>query len=308
MADSRLLQIPERRGHPSHVPSAGRRRVQTFTSSGCAPWVVANAGAAGYYLHGDRLGRRANGSRRSRPALGAGTRPVTTDVWAAVRAVDFRRRRLFPRWHRRCASDSASTVVGPVVGPVQFVGGYLVTDESARAVPCWVQRTFAAAYRDLGRTPAAGEPDDRRARRAAIISVLGDTGGDTEVRDRAGVSSTAISMGTTTIDPTLLDTVTTLAALDGDAALYERYVARSRAAAAPEDRDRFLHGLARFTDSGARPAAQIELTLSAQVRTQDAACAGRDCALGAEPGEPTRGRWFATGGTICRRRSTRSSG
>ena len=40
----------------------------------------------------------------------------------------------------------------------------------------------------------------------------------------------------------------TVAAAHGDAALYEQYLARSKAAVDPEDRYRFLYGLTSFTD------------------------------------------------------------
>jgi aminopeptidase N len=71
------------------------------------------------------------------------------------------------------------------------------------------------------------------------------------------------------VDPTLLDVIVDAAALDGDAALYDKYLARTRSATNPEDRYRFLYGLTSFTDP---PLVRrtMDLIVGPEVRSQDA--------------------------------------
>jgi puromycin-sensitive aminopeptidase len=60
-----------------------------------------------------------------------------------------------------------------------------------------------------------------------------------------------------------------VAAANGDAALYEKYLARSKSAVDPEDRYRFLYGLTSFTDPGLIRRT-MDYALGPEVRTQDA--------------------------------------
>jgi aminopeptidase N len=71
------------------------------------------------------------------------------------------------------------------------------------------------------------------------------------------------------VEPTLLEVVIHLAALEGDAALYDRYLAKSKAATDPEERYLYLYGLTSFADP-ALVRRTLELTVSDDVRGQDA--------------------------------------
>ena len=50
------------------------------------------------------------------------------------------------------------------------------------------------------------------------------------------------------VEPTLLGVLINLAAIDGDAALYDRYLAKSKAATDPEERYQYLYGLTSFAN------------------------------------------------------------
>jgi hypothetical protein len=68
----------------------------------------------------------------------------------------------------------------------------------------------------------------------------------------------------------LRDPVVKLAAIDGDASLYDRYLARARAVTEPDEHYRYLYALARFSDP-ALIRRTMDLILSPEVRTQDVA-------------------------------------
>ena len=70
------------------------------------------------------------------------------------------------------------------------------------------------------------------------------------------------------VEPTLLSVVVHLAPLSGDAALYERYLARANAATDPEEKYRYLYALAVFSDP-ALVRRTMNLILGPDVRAQD---------------------------------------
>ena len=107
------------------------------------------------------------------------------------------------------------------------------------------------------------------------------------------------------VEPTLLSLAVDLAAIEGDSALYDQYLARSRAAVSPEERERYLYGLTSFTNP-ALVSETVDLALSPDVRSQDAQLViGSLLATGMPP---TRcGHWYANAGTRSRKRRASSS-
>ena len=71
------------------------------------------------------------------------------------------------------------------------------------------------------------------------------------------------------VEPTLLNVLVPLAALEGNAALYDRYLARAKSASDPEEQYRYLYALASFTDP-ALVRRTIDFILGPEVRPQDA--------------------------------------
>ena len=135
-----------------------------------------------------------------------------------------------------------------------------------------VEHLFAPQLATLGWEPAAGEPDDERIKRAAVIAALGRLARVSEVRVEARRRLERYLEDRASLDPDLVPVVAGLAARDGDAALYERYLARKRASAAtdPEEEERFLFALTSFEDP-ALVARTLDLIFTDDVRPQDRA-------------------------------------
>jgi aminopeptidase N len=131
-------------------------------------------------------------------------------------------------------------------------------------------RTFKPALDRVGWTRTAGEADDRTELRAAVIRLVAGIGHDPEARARARSLVLRYLDDPRSLDATTADRLIRIAAEDGDAALYDRIVARWTAARAPEERDRLLLALGRFTDP-ALLRRTFDLTLSDKVRVQDTA-------------------------------------
>jgi aminopeptidase N len=145
----------------------------------------------------------------------------------------------------------------------------MTTDASRARYRKFVATLLSPALEEVGTTASASEPDEKKALRAALVSVLGRTARDPKVLARARelVEQELDQPGS--VEPTLLGVVVDLAAYGGDARLYDRYVERSRAATNPEERYRYLYALTAFTDP-ALVRRTMDLALSADVRSQDA--------------------------------------
>src|SRR2546430_2055573 len=95
------------------------------------------------------------------------------------------------------------------------------------------RRSRCAALAGSSRTPGApvpAGPPDARITRAAILGALGSIARDPAVRAEARRRLERYLADRGTLDPNLASVVAGLAAQDGDAALYARYLERKRGA------------------------------------------------------------------------------
>jgi aminopeptidase N len=108
-----------------------------------------------------------------------------------------------------------------------------------------------------------------QARRAALLSLVGITGNSTEVQQRARTLAMQYISDRQSLPPTLAATVLDVAALGGDAMLYELYVAQlPKLSGQPEEYYRFFDALAWFRDP-ALVQRTLQFAVSPDVRTQD---------------------------------------
>jgi aminopeptidase N/puromycin-sensitive aminopeptidase len=104
--------------------------------------------------------------------------------------------------------------------------------------------------------------------RATVLYTLGQTGRDPEVLATARTLAHRFVADPLSLDPSMADTVVNLAAIEGDAALYDEFLAASKTAKSPEEYYRFLFALARFSDP-ALLTRTLEYALTPDVRGQD---------------------------------------
>ncbi|HEY3100704.1 MAG TPA: M1 family metallopeptidase [Methylomirabilota bacterium] len=129
-----------------------------------------------------------------------------------------------------------------------------------RAMP-----TFTA----LGWTPRAGEDELTRQLRGDLVRALGVLGNEPGVQARATELYRAYLAGPATVDPNVLPALIAVLAHAGDAARYDDFLRRFRAAATPQEEQRYLYALAGFRDP-ALARQTLERLINGEVRTQDA--------------------------------------
>ncbi|MDQ3347107.1 MAG: M1 family metallopeptidase [Acidobacteriota bacterium] len=234
----------------------------------CPAWVMANAGGRGYYrvLSSPETLRSLAGAINSlQPAERIS---LLADEWALVRAGrhDIE---AFMDLAAGFKGERNASVVSRLVAALRAIGDNVSASASRPAYNTWVAALLGPSLQELGWSPAASEDSETRTLRASLISILGEVAADGEVvaKSRSLVLQELAAPGTT--DATMLNAAVQVAARHGDAALYERYLQRTRAATTPEEHDRYMYALAGFSDPALVERTMVH-ALGPQVRSQDA--------------------------------------
>jgi puromycin-sensitive aminopeptidase len=132
----------------------------------------------------------------------------------------------------------------------------------------FVRTLVAPALADLGWAPRAGESELTRQLRGDLIRVLGTLGNDPAVQARAAELYARSLDDATAVDPNVLPALIATLAHAGDAARYQEFFQRFRAATTPQEEQRYLYALAGF-QSADLLAQTLERTLTGEIRTQD---------------------------------------
>jgi aminopeptidase N len=234
----------------------------------CPAWVMANAGARGYY--------RVVNPPAMLPKLAAGISSLMPaerialleDEWALV---------LKGRHNVGSFMDIAAgfkgekdaAVVATLVASLKTIGDNLATPASRPAYSAWMTSLLGPTLEQVGWSSGASDDDETRALRASLVSALGETAGDPGVVAKARTLVLEELAKPGTVEPTLLNAAVKVAARHGDASLYDKYLERTKAASDPEELYRYLYGLAEFSDP-ALVRRTIDYIIGPEVRSQDA--------------------------------------
>ncbi|MFN8544283.1 MAG: M1 family metallopeptidase [Candidatus Binatia bacterium] len=232
----------------------------------------ANAAAGGFYRLSDHARNRAALLAHLRDALTPVERQALAgDQWALVRAgrapIE-----TFLDVADALGDEPDHDVLEGVAGSLALIDEQVVGrgSDTQHAFREWIIDRYGPALTALGWTPAVGEDDRTRLRRAALLRIVG---GVAEAPGAMGEARQRLDFylgDRSSLEPNLADSVVGLAARTGDVALYDRYRDVVAAARTPQERRRFLLSLPAF-----RVPAAIQRTLRAvvtpEIPTQDVA-------------------------------------
>ncbi|MFI5105956.1 MAG: ERAP1-like C-terminal domain-containing protein, partial [Terriglobales bacterium] len=246
------------------------QKKQTIPATGCAPWVLANAGASGYYR------TRYDGAVMQQLIAVAGTELTSAERVSLLHdeaaLVDSGQESMarYLDLVTALSTDPLSAVLNSYVPTLDEIHRYLLTDADKPAFLAWVRAIFGPVFAQVGWMPAPGESDDRRSLRSDLIQIMGEIGEDPQVIRRAVELARQYMKDGRALDPSLAGSVLGVAALSGDAELFQQFMdAWRNPAATPEQRDNFARALTRFKDP--RLAQRWLETTMAEARNQDAA-------------------------------------
>ncbi|MFZ5861657.1 MAG: M1 family metallopeptidase [Nitrospirota bacterium] len=265
-----VIRYQDASGIHAHRVVLDRDRARvTLPAHGEVAWVYGNGMESGFYrvthdpaLHAALL---ASGWARLDAAERVG---LLNHAWAAAESGEASIA-AFLDILPACRGDATRVLVESLAGYLDVLLTRVVARDDrplfARTVGEWV----APLWDRLGWEARAAEDDEARLTRAAALWLTAAVAGDHRVCREANQRVDAYLADPSSLDPTLVSGVLRLGARLGDAARFDAYVARLRAARSPEERDRFLVALAEFPDRGLIRRL-LELVGTDAVRGQDA--------------------------------------
>src|SRR5206468_7202570 len=164
--------------------------------------------------------------------------------------------------------ETSSGVLKEVSNRLAYIHEYLTADATRPKLEAFLRSLFAPLAAELGFQPSAADTDDRRALRAGVIAVLGTIAGDPGVIAAARSAVDRSLAAGPPIEPTLAGPLIRLAAMHGDAKLFDALAAAATRAGSPEDRYRFLNALGDFREPALIDRA-LRQSLSSDMRSQD---------------------------------------
>ena len=167
------------------------------------------------------------------------------------------------------AADETAAVTDAIAGRLSTTGDYIAPAAARPKYEEWIRERFGPALETLGLPGDARDSDERQSRRGTLLALVGVTGNDPGYQKRARELAGKYIADRASLPGTLAPTVLRVAAISGDAALYDEYVAQvGKLAADPEEYYRFFNALPLFRHP-ALVKRTLDFAISPAVRTQD---------------------------------------
>ena len=243
------------------------RPTQAVKTSGCGG-VFANADARGYYISEYSPEAVRDLARRPSSLTRVERLNLLNDEWWMVRALRHPVS-VFLDLAAGLASDDTPAVLDALQTRLAFIAGNIADGLQRAPFQQWIRDRFGPVLAKVGLPGTPRDPDDVQARRATMMLLVGVSGGDAEVQRRARELARQYLANPASLGASLAPTVLQVAAVSGDRALYDRYVAKLAASTAqPEEYYRYFTALSWFTDA-ALVQETLKFALSPAVRSQD---------------------------------------
>jgi aminopeptidase N len=243
------------------------KKEESFRISGCAPHLFVNRDGRGFYRTSHASGMIPAAGDLAKTLSASERVSLLNDSWALVRIgeTDIATHLAMVD---RLRNDRERAVVTAILGQLEVIGRDLVSEQQAPAYRAWVASYLRPMLSELGWETSAGESDERKQLRAAVVGILGEVGRDEETLRKARELANAVLDGKMTVDGTLLNPIVSLAAMTGDAALLRKMNAARANAKSPDDYYRYLYALPLFEDSTLQKEA-FAAALAPEMRSQD---------------------------------------
>lgn len=168
----------------------------------------------------------------------------------------------------RFAVDAPGPAAGRIPGKLQIIDNDIVSTQDEQQFQGWVVHTFHPIFARLQSAEHGGPADDRE-RLASLFTILGLVGKDPAVIADAKQITEKYLQNPASVDPILATTAPVVAAVNGDAALYDQVFKLHQTASDPTVGTKALYLLAQFQEP-ALAKRTLNYAVSGQVRNQDA--------------------------------------
>jgi aminopeptidase N len=245
------------------------KKEETFTLPGCSTWVLANAGATGYYRAGyEATAVRALAADAETKLSAAERIALQTDIWASVR-VGREPVGDFLAFAQGMQSDRSRTVLADLLGRLNYIGQYLVSDSDRDAYRTWVRGFLRPVMMEVGWESKSGEGDERTVLRARLFNALGYDARDPQALAEARKLADKALEDPASVDREMAGGAFALAALEGNEEFFNRLIAAMKNPQSPELYYMYFFTLPQFGDPKLLQRT-LEYAISPDVRSQDA--------------------------------------
>ncbi|HEY4904624.1 MAG TPA: M1 family metallopeptidase [Candidatus Sulfotelmatobacter sp.] len=270
--NDQLWQIPiclKGSGEGSKKCELLTKKEQTFTIPGCSTWALGNAGATGYY----RVGYQPDAVRAlaadAENKLTPGERiALQSDVWASVR-IGREPVGDYLALAQGLQADRTRAVLNDLIARLDYIGTYLVNDSDRDTYRAWLRGYLAPFKNEMGWETKPGDSDEMKEMRSGLLNALGNDARDPEALAAARQIADKALDDPASVDRQLAGSAFRVAALNGDAAFYDRLAAGLKNPKSPEEYYMRLFTLAEFSDSKLLQRT-LDYAISPDVRSQDA--------------------------------------
>jgi aminopeptidase N/puromycin-sensitive aminopeptidase len=243
-------------------------RTQTFDLPGCGDWVNVDAGGRGYYRAAYEPAAYAKMSAELETAFSPEERiRFLADAWGMVRAGRLNIGE-FMKTVQAIQRDQTPAVMEMVLAYIPAIRNLIASPAERPALEAWTREFLHPVAANLGAGPVAGEPDERRQLRSEVLVALAESGKDTEAIAKLHSVAEAYMQDPASVDSNLAANALDVAAENGDAALYDKYMAHLNGAKTPEEYYRYFGALNDFSQPELAKRT-LEFMLTPAVRNQD---------------------------------------
>ncbi len=245
------------------------KKEQTVTLSGCSSWVLANAGAAGYYRVGYQPEAVHALAHDAETELSPAERiALQSDIWASVR-VDREPVGDYLAFAQGLASDQNTPVLQDMLGHLNYIGEYLVNDSDRDSYRAWLRQLLEPVMKNVGWEPKPGETAEQKTLRPRVLLTLGRDARDPEALTEARKIADKALSSPSSVDHDLVFAALPVAAMNGGPDFYDKVMSAMKGSKSPEDYYNFLFTLPRFSDPSLLQRT-LDFAISPDVRSQDA--------------------------------------
>jgi aminopeptidase N len=244
------------------------QKQQIVKVNGCSPWVFVNAGGRGYYwsAYSPELSSKLAGVAEQ--ALTPQERvSLLNDEWTLSRGGQHPISQ-YLNLAQGMRNDRTRQLVQQVADRVEFIAMFVVDNNDRTPFQTWVQNQFRPIFETLGWQSKPGDSPDAKTMRPTVIRALGVSGRDPAVLRQAGEVAQKFMTDPASVDPNVGGLALDLAAINGDAKLYDEYVAHMKTAKTPQELYSYMDALAYFPQPELAQRS-MDLMLSPEVRDQD---------------------------------------
>ena len=245
------------------------RKEEAFTLPGCSNWVLANAGATGYY----RVGYQPDAVRAlahdAETKLSPAERiSLQNDIWASVR-VGREPVGDYLAFAQGLQDDRNRAVLEDVLGRLDYIREYLVNESDRDSFRAWLRQYLTPVMKEVGWEPKPGDSDEQRTLRARLLGALGQDARDPDTLAEARKIADKALADPASVDHELAGTALALAAINSDSEFYDKVLAAMKNPKSPEEYYAYFFTLPQFTDPKLLQRT-LDFAISPDVRSQDA--------------------------------------